>query len=283
LGNIGLGGFFDPPDEREWEGRGRRFLEVMLENSSMLPCAEDLGVIPECSHRVLREFGIPGMDVQRWSRDWESTYAFKSPDSYRPNSVAVLSTHDMTPLLTWWQFEAGTIDEALFQKMCETRGISFEAVRDKLFDLERSVGGRLRWKDDVDSEEEFLRRLNLRREEARDFIDLHQGTFDERQKFWNYLGLPGEFKEKATQPFVRRALEKVSRSSSIFNIQFIQDWLALLSPLRSLPDCRDLRINVPGTRNERNWTFVLPLSLEEMKKLKINKELKAMNATAGRK
>ncbi|MGE5279589.1 MAG: 4-alpha-glucanotransferase, partial [Deltaproteobacteria bacterium] len=73
----GLNGVFDPSDEKTWEGHGRTLLDVLIDNTRMLACAEDLGTIPPCTFRVLEEYGIPGIDVQRWTRDWGKTYAFK--------------------------------------------------------------------------------------------------------------------------------------------------------------------------------------------------------------
>ena len=55
-------GRFDPEDERKWEEHGRKILNVIVENTKMLPTAEDLGTVPDCSPKVLREYGICGTD-----------------------------------------------------------------------------------------------------------------------------------------------------------------------------------------------------------------------------
>ncbi|MEZ4689687.1 MAG: 4-alpha-glucanotransferase [Ignavibacteria bacterium] len=54
--NAGYIGKFDPEEEYYWEGHGRKILEEMNDSSDMLPCAEDLGTVPECSDKVLKEF-----------------------------------------------------------------------------------------------------------------------------------------------------------------------------------------------------------------------------------
>src|SRR3989338_7882980 len=52
LENEGLNGSFDPKDEKIWGAHGRRILSVMSENTDMLLCAEDLGIIPEACPEI---------------------------------------------------------------------------------------------------------------------------------------------------------------------------------------------------------------------------------------
>ncbi|MBP9733082.1 MAG: 4-alpha-glucanotransferase [Candidatus Omnitrophica bacterium] len=101
--NGGKYGSFDPPDERDWEAHGSRILTAILANTRMLPCAEDLGVVPACSNPTLRRFGLPGMDIQRWRRDPKDERRIVPPEEYRTNSIASLSTHDMIPVIRWWR------------------------------------------------------------------------------------------------------------------------------------------------------------------------------------
>ncbi len=110
LENEGMNGSFDPPDEREWEEHGQKILSVMLENTKMLLCGEDLGVIPAVCPRILEKLAVPGVDVQRWTRDWGGTGDFLPPEEYRFLSVAMLSTHDTTNWSAWWE-EEGTREE----------------------------------------------------------------------------------------------------------------------------------------------------------------------------
>ncbi|MDD5668750.1 MAG: 4-alpha-glucanotransferase, partial [Candidatus Omnitrophica bacterium] len=149
--NQGLHGFFDPPDESKWGNHGQKILSVMLENTSMVLCAEDLGVIPKVCTDTLAEFGIPGNNVQRWVKDWDNKHDFLSPEEYRFLSVAMLSTHDTTNWAAWWEYEAGTVDEQLFIRKCADRGIDYSRVRGMLFHPELSRYGRLRWLDGIGS------------------------------------------------------------------------------------------------------------------------------------
>ncbi len=131
---------FDPPDESVWEEHGRKIVEAMLRSTSMRPCAEDLGCVPKCSDRVLEDYGIPGMEVQRWMRHWETTGEYKRPEEYRENAIAVISTHDTSPLEAWWKWEAGSDDDR--QKFWAAAGLTgkFDAeptqeLIDACFDL----------------------------------------------------------------------------------------------------------------------------------------------------
>jgi 4-alpha-glucanotransferase len=105
LKNKGKNGFFDPKDEKIWEERGRKILMEMIKNTKMLPCAEDLGTIPQCCPKVLWQLGIPGISVQRWTKNWR-TGEFIKPENYNPLSISTLSTHDTSNFLDWWQNEA---------------------------------------------------------------------------------------------------------------------------------------------------------------------------------
>ncbi len=107
-------GVFDPPDEAVWEEQGRKILRAFLGASTMLPCAEDLGTVPPCATHVLSEEAIPGMEIQRWTRDWDGTGDFKLPEQYRLNAVATLSTHDMNAFSAWWECEAGAEEKERF-------------------------------------------------------------------------------------------------------------------------------------------------------------------------
>ncbi len=150
--NQGLNGKFDPLDEHLWSEHGKNILKVLVENTKMLLCAEDLGVIPKCCTDTLLEFGICGNDVQRWVKDWKVKHDFLLPLEYRKLAVAMLSTHDTTNWKAWWQYEAGTVDQDLFIRKCNDRKIDFKKVSLKLFDPALSFHGRLRWKKEIFSE-----------------------------------------------------------------------------------------------------------------------------------
>lgn len=116
LENEGANGSFDPPDEREWEEHGRKILTVMLDSTKMLLCGEDLGMIPAACPRTMEALAVPGIDVQRWTRDWNGTQDFLPPEDYRFLAVSALSTHDTTNWNEWWEKESTDEERGRFWK-----------------------------------------------------------------------------------------------------------------------------------------------------------------------
>jgi len=78
----GTKGNYEPLHEYLWESHGKKIISEMVSATDMLPCAEDLGTVPECSYQVLKEFGIPGMDVMRWNKIYTDGFDFKAPTDY---------------------------------------------------------------------------------------------------------------------------------------------------------------------------------------------------------
>jgi 4-alpha-glucanotransferase len=271
-------GSFDPPDEKGWEAHGERILSVMLSSTRMLPCAEDLGTVPECSFRLLERYAIPGLDIQRWMRDWEDGLDFKEGDRYRPNAIVTLSTHDMSPFPEWWEEEAGTVERVIFERKCGERGIPFEPVLG-LFDLKKSPSGRLRWKKAAELSG-LLAALRRPEQEIRDLVDLFRSTVDEREKFWKAVGLSGEPEEACSAKLLRAALRTASAARSVFCVQLLQDWLALDDWTGK--EGRGKRINRPGLVDEKNWRFRVPVFLEDMKTSAVNRILLDINKETGR-
>ncbi|MDD2752647.1 MAG: 4-alpha-glucanotransferase, partial [Candidatus Omnitrophica bacterium] len=280
LENKGLNGFFDPKDEALWREHGRRILKVMQDATTMQLCAEDLGVIPKACTETLRELGIPGNDVQRWVKDWSVRHDFLGPKEYRELSVAMLSTHDTTNWPAWWENEAGTVDEDLFLRKCNERGIDFLKVKPELFDLSCSCHGRLRWLNTIDSVDKLTWILGKKKEEVGDFIDLYLNSYQEKEKLWKQLGIKGQMREKCDAEILRAALKLSLDSSAIFCINNIFDWLYLSDILTGDP--YQYRINTPGTISPKNWSLQLPIALEDLLKHKVSKEIHKMVRESGR-
>lgn len=274
----GLSGFYDPQDENLWEETGKKLLDVIIEGSNMLPCAEDLGTIPQCSHKVLWEYGIPGMNVQRWVKDFNGSDNFINPEYYRINSVATISTHDSSTIIDWWHNETGTIDEKLFKRLCDNKKINGERYSEivkNLFDTEKSKYGRLYWKSEITDTNKLLEILGLNYDFSWDIINIYKESYNERLKFLKFLGLePNGSDFKINPLFIKRVLEKINQSASIFSIQLLQEWLFLDNALFVKGEETSYRINFPGVVNDSNWTFVMPVSLETMLNLGINIEIR---------
>lgn len=96
-------GDFIPWDFHLWEKQGREILSMMIESSSMLPIAEDLGTIPKEVPIVLKEFGICGTKVMRWEKRWDYGDEFIPLNEYEPFSLTTISTHDSETLGMWWK------------------------------------------------------------------------------------------------------------------------------------------------------------------------------------
>lgn len=278
--NKGLNGFFDPPDEKKWENQGRQILSVMLKNTTMFVCAEDLGMIPSCCPRVLAELGIVGNNVQRWVKDWNIKHDFLEPKDYRFLSVAMLSTPDTANWPAWWENEAGTIDEALFMRKCNDRGINYDAVKDRLFDASLSRHGRLRWLNNVNSPEALIKILGKKKEEVADFIDLYKNSYQEKEKLWRHLKLKGQMRGKCDAKIMKAVLKITMESQAIFCIETIIDWLYLTDIFKEDPYL--YRTNTPGTISDKNWSLRIPVSLEGLLRHKVINIIKEMVISAKR-
>ncbi|MDR0568302.1 MAG: 4-alpha-glucanotransferase [Spirochaetaceae bacterium] len=93
--------------EKTWEKLGMKLLKVLAESSSMIPCAEDLGAVPECVPKVLGKLNILGLRVVRWFRSWDKPGQPYIPfEEYPELSVCTSSVHDSATLREWWDHEA---------------------------------------------------------------------------------------------------------------------------------------------------------------------------------
>jgi 4-alpha-glucanotransferase len=98
--------------EKIWEKEGEKLLSVLTASSSMLPCAEDLGAVPDCVPQVLAKLKILGLRVIRWFREWDKNGQPYVPfEEYPEMSVCTPSVHDSSTLREWWDTEA---DQDLF-------------------------------------------------------------------------------------------------------------------------------------------------------------------------
>jgi 4-alpha-glucanotransferase len=98
--------------EKTWEAQGERLLSVLASASSMLPCAEDLGAVPDCVPKTLTKLDILGLRVIRWHRAWaEEGQPYIPFEDYPELSVCTPAVHDSSTVREWWEREA---DQGLF-------------------------------------------------------------------------------------------------------------------------------------------------------------------------
>jgi len=96
-------GKYLPADESLWGPQGEEILTKLISFSSMLPIAEDLGVVPDVVRPILQHLGICSTKVMRWERDWHKDKHFIPLKQYPPISMTCLSTHDSETLGEWWK------------------------------------------------------------------------------------------------------------------------------------------------------------------------------------
>jgi len=189
-----------------WENQGRTHLHQIINFTRMLICAEDLGVLPESTHRVLRELKIPGIKVLRWTRKWDSPETpFLPMEDYPENSISTLSMHDTTTAREW------------------------------LFAEDLSP---------------------LRRHE---------------------LGITSEEDHKSFQAYVKVVSRFLENRSKIVLLT-IQDVLNLDDQWFYENNISE-RINTPGTVGDHNWSYRVPVDLDElMGRVDLNHRIKEMLA-----
>lgn len=93
--------------EELWAKTGKKLLGALAASVPMLPCAEDLGSVPDCVPKVLEELGILGLRVFRWARRWNEGGQPQIPIADYPEAtVACPSVHDSSSIRGWWEEEA---------------------------------------------------------------------------------------------------------------------------------------------------------------------------------
>jgi len=93
--------FFGNRNEDLWEKEGTEKLQEITHATAMLPCAEDLGMLPSCITGVLSKLGILSLEIQNMPK--QSGAEFADVSKYPYNSVATISTHDMPSFRLWWK------------------------------------------------------------------------------------------------------------------------------------------------------------------------------------
>lgn len=289
--NVALNGKFSPINEDLWKENGENLLNAMINSTSMIPTAEDLGVIPYYVPEVLEKLGILGTEVQRWAKIRnDNERKFKSPKEFRKLACAVSSSHDMSNTGALWKFELDTIDETRFYKICKDRNLSIDStenLKKELFDLNNSKYGRLHWKKDISNLEILKEHLCKYNNEMFEIIDEYKETFNEKYSFYVTLltekeeyqpNLDKYLEEKSLENAILDIINFISKSESFLFVNSILD-VIVIEKAHDLSDddLWNLRINTPGTVGDRNWTLKLPVMLEDLKDMKINQKLLEIN------
>ena len=92
--------FFENQNEL-WQKEGRATLSMLAQSSKMLLCAEDLGMVPPFTEKVLADLNILSLQIQQMPKidneQFSDTHNAKYP------CVVMPATHDMAPIRLWWE------------------------------------------------------------------------------------------------------------------------------------------------------------------------------------
>lgn len=92
--------FFYIRHNQYWYEEGMRKLPQLISATNMLVCGEDLGMVPDSVHWVMKELKILSLEIQRMPK--EMNVAFSNLSQLPYLSVATTSTHDMSTIRGWW-------------------------------------------------------------------------------------------------------------------------------------------------------------------------------------
>ena len=85
----------------------------------------------------------------------------------------------------------------------------------------------------------------------------------DKQAFWACLGLDGPAPSEYDTATARRVTAAILETSSAICVLQLQDILALASGIPSTSP-EDERVNIPGTVNDINWNYRLPIGIKEL-------------------
>lgn len=88
-------------EDKLWEETALERLRLFKAATSMEICAEDLGMAPRCTKKVLDELGFLCLYIQRLPK--KEGQEFSDPSEYEYASVCSPSNHDTAPLRLWWK------------------------------------------------------------------------------------------------------------------------------------------------------------------------------------
>lgn len=88
-----------------WAAQAMAKLPALTQSTRMLPCAEDLGMIPASVPQVLDQLKMLALEIQRMPKQMGRVFADTA--QYPWLSVCSISTHDMSTLRGWWKEDRG--------------------------------------------------------------------------------------------------------------------------------------------------------------------------------
>lgn len=120
-----------------WYGKAMWKLPPLLDATSMLCCAEDLGMIPDCVPSVMHQLEILSLEIQRMPKD--PHVEFGDTWHYPYYSVCTSSTHDMPGIRGWWEQDRNVTND-FYHKVLHEHGeapvYAEPWICDKIVDLQ---------------------------------------------------------------------------------------------------------------------------------------------------
>ncbi|WP_407429309.1 4-alpha-glucanotransferase [Treponema sp.] len=96
--------------DKLWKNQAEKIFTAFKNESDMTFCGEDLGAYIPCMEKVLDKFGILGLKVIRWCRNWEKQeQPYCDIHTYRKLSVVTTSVHDSSTFRDWHDNEVKQI------------------------------------------------------------------------------------------------------------------------------------------------------------------------------
>lgn len=92
-----------------WREEALKKLPPVVGSTAMLPCAEDLGMVPASVKGVLEQLEILSLEIERMPKEPWVRFGRSENNPYL--SVATISTHDMPPLRLWWHEQPDAAQE----------------------------------------------------------------------------------------------------------------------------------------------------------------------------
>ncbi len=97
--------FFYHRHSNFWKMQAFKRLTPLIASTQMLVCGEDLGMIPESVPDVMNKLQILSLEIERMPKT--SNREFSDLPNLPYLSVCTTSTHDMSPLRSWWKENRG--------------------------------------------------------------------------------------------------------------------------------------------------------------------------------
>lgn len=108
-----------------WYKAAMERLPELLEAAPLLPCGEDLGMVPDCVPWVMDELQILSLEIERMPKN--PKHEFAHVWEYPVRSVCTIGTHDMSTFRGWWKEDAQQTARYYHNVMCRGGNVPDDA------------------------------------------------------------------------------------------------------------------------------------------------------------